>query len=179
MRFLAGLPLWGAPQRQNVSRRFVQRTKERAPHVIDRRPALAFLFSVFVPVVPILGQKTAPKMPGAETGAKSFGAPEATAAKFTDVTAALGVSLRNLASHTSKKYLVGTMGGGVALFDYDNDGRLDLFLVNGAPLSDPTPKGTIPQKTGPPHWNRLYHQKRDGTFEDVTEKAALQGCGYG
>src|SRR5207302_239154 len=53
------------------------------------------------------------------------------------------------------------------------------FLVNGAPLSDPTPKGTIPQKTGPPHWNRLYHQKRDGTFEDVTEKAGLQGWGYG
>lgn len=65
------------------------------------------------------------------------------------------------------------------MFDYDNDGRLDIFLVNGAPLSDPTLKGTIPQKTGPEYWNRLYHQKRDGTFEDVTEKAGLQGIGYG
>ena len=71
------------------------------------------------------------------------------------------------------------MGSGVALFDYDNDGRLDIFLVNGAPLSDPTPKGTIPQKTGPKYWNRLFHQKSDGTFEDVTEKAGLQGVGYG
>ncbi|PYU40405.1 MAG: RNA-binding protein [Acidobacteria bacterium] len=71
------------------------------------------------------------------------------------------------------------MGAGVALFDYDNDGRLDVFLVNGAPLSDPTPKGAIPQKSGPPYWNRLYHQKRDGTFEDVTEKAGLPGTGYG
>ncbi len=71
------------------------------------------------------------------------------------------------------------MGSGVALFDYDNDGRLDIFAVNGAPLSDPTPKGTIPQKTGPKYWNRLYHQKPDGTFEDVTEKAGLQGVGYG
>jgi len=71
------------------------------------------------------------------------------------------------------------MGAGVALFDYDNDGRLDLFLVNGAPLSDPTPKGTIPQKTGPQYWNRLYHQKPDGTFEDVTAKAGLEGFGYG
>lgn len=71
------------------------------------------------------------------------------------------------------------MGSGVALFDYDNDGRLDIFVVNGAPLSDPMPKGTIPQKTGPKYWNRLYHQKRDGTFEDVTEKAGLQGTGYG
>jgi len=71
------------------------------------------------------------------------------------------------------------MGGGVALFDYDNDGRLDIFLVNGAPLSDPTPKGTVPQKSGSSYWDRLYHQKKDGTFEDVTEKAGLQGAGYG
>jgi beta-1,4-mannooligosaccharide phosphorylase/FG-GAP-like repeat len=71
------------------------------------------------------------------------------------------------------------MGSGVALFDYDNDGRLDIFVVNGAPLSDPTPKGTIPQKTGPKDWNRLFHQKKDGTFEDVTEKAGLHGVGYG
>ena len=71
------------------------------------------------------------------------------------------------------------MGAGVALFDYDNDGRLDIFLVNGAPLDDPTPQGTIPKKTGPKYWNRLFHQKADGTFEDVTEKAGLQGEGYG
>src|SRR5207237_5589800 len=71
------------------------------------------------------------------------------------------------------------MGGGVALFDYDNDGRLDIFLVNGAAVQDPTPKGAIPQKSGPDYWNRLYHQKSDGTFEDVTEKAGLQGVGYG
>jgi len=71
------------------------------------------------------------------------------------------------------------MGAGVALFDYDNDGRLDIFFVNGAPLTDPTPKGSIPQKTGPKYWNRLFHQKQDGTFEDVTEKAGLEGAGYG
>jgi len=65
------------------------------------------------------------------------------------------------------------MGGGVALFDYDNDGRLDIFLVNGAPLSDPTPKGTVPQKSGSSYGDRLDHQKKDGTFEDVTEKAGF------
>lgn len=100
-------------------------------------------------------------------------------ATFTDATAALGINFEYVASHTSKKYLVETMGSGVALFDYDNDGRMDIFVVNGAPLSDPTPKGTIPQKTGPKYWNRLYHQKSDGTFEDATEKAGLQGTGYG
>lgn len=71
------------------------------------------------------------------------------------------------------------MAPGVALFDYDNDGRLDIFLVNGAPLSDPTQKGTIPRKTDPEYWDRLYHQKSDGSFEDVTERAGLQGKGYG
>lgn len=115
--------------------------------------------------------------------ALAYGADEpkaqTTAGKFTDITAASGVHFQGIASHTSKKYLIETMGSGVALFDYDNDGRLDLFLVNGAPLADPTPKGTIPQKDGPQCWNRLYHQKPDGTFEDVTEKAGLQGVGYG
>ena len=99
--------------------------------------------------------------------------------KFVDITALLGVHFHGQASHTPRKYLMETMGSGVALVDYDNDGRLDIFAVNGAPLSDPTPKGTIPQKTGAQYWNRLYHQKKDGTFEDVTEKAGLQGVGYG
>ena len=100
-------------------------------------------------------------------------------AAFHDVTQQLGVSFQYRASHTSKKYLMETMGAGVALFDYDNDGRLDIFLVNGAPLADPTPKGTVPRKSDSSYWNRLYHQKRDGTFEDDTEKAGLQGAGYG
>jgi len=106
-------------------------------------------------------------------------APRKSAGSFVDVTAAKGLNFRYLSSHTSRKYLLETMGPGVALFDYDNDGRLDIFLVNGASLDDPTPKGTIPQKTGPQYWNRLYHQKSDGSFEDVTEKAGLQGKGYG
>jgi hypothetical protein len=100
-------------------------------------------------------------------------------ANFEEITTKAGVDFHHQAPHTSKKYLIETMGSGAALFDYDNDGRLDLFLVNGAPFPDPTPKGTIPQKTGPQYWNRLYHQKPDGTFEDVTEKAGLQGVGYG
>jgi len=98
---------------------------------------------------------------------------------FVDVAQQLGVNFQYRSSHTSRKYLLETMGAGVAVFDYDNDGRLDLFFVNGAPLADPTSKRSIPQKTGPEYWNRLYHQKSDGTFEDVTEKAGLQGTGYG
>jgi hypothetical protein len=106
-------------------------------------------------------------------------APPRNLATFTDTTSAVGINFEYLASHTSRKYLIETMGSGVALFDYDNDGRLDIYVVNGAPLDDPTSKGTIPLKTGPKYWNRLYHQKKDGTFEDVTEKTGLLGAGYG
>jgi hypothetical protein len=102
-----------------------------------------------------------------------------TPAEFVDVTSSLGVQFQHAAPHTSKKYLLETMGSGVALFDYDNDGRLDLFVVNGAEINDPSSPGTIPQKTGPKYWNRLYHQKPDGTFQDVTEQAGLRGAGYG
>jgi hypothetical protein len=98
--------------------------------------------------------------------------------RFVDVTRKLGVDFKQEASPTSRKYLLETMGSGVALFDYDNDGRLDIFFANGARLADPTAKGTIPKKDNPKYWNRLYHQKTDGTFEDLTEKAGLTGFGY-
>jgi enediyne biosynthesis protein E4 len=101
-------------------------------------------------------------------GAGAWQGARDTPGSFVDITAGVGVRFEHVASHTSRKYLPETMGSGVALFDYDNDGRLDIFLVNGAPLTDPTPKGTIPLKNGAKYWNRLFHQKSDGKFEDVT-----------
>jgi hypothetical protein len=71
---------------------------------------------------------------------------------FIDATQKLGIQFRQQASPTAKKYLLETMGPGVAVFDYDNDGRLDIFLANGTPIHDPTPKGAIPKKTGPKYW---------------------------
>jgi len=105
--------------------------------------------------------------------------PDVVPANFVDVTSPAGVQFHHYASQTAKKYMLEIMGSGVALFDFDNDGRLDIFLVNGAPISDPTPLGTIPRKSDPKYWHRLYHQKPDGTFEDVTERAGVQGKGYG
>ena len=99
--------------------------------------------------------------------------------RFVDVTEAMGVDFRHEASATSQKYLPETMGAGVALFDYDNDGRLDIFFVNGARIDDPMPKGALPVKDGPRYSNRLYHQTADGRFEDVTAQAGLAGSGYG
>ena len=97
---------------------------------------------------------------------------------FADVTAQTRITFRQAASVTSQKYLLESMSGGVAMFDYDSDGRLDLYFTNGARLDDPMPKGAMPDKRDPKFWNRLYHQKADGTFEDVTEKAGVQGNGY-
>ena len=63
------------------------------------------------------------------------------------------------------------MVGGVGFIDYDNDGWLDLFFLNGADIPSRT-------KNAPKYYNRLFHNNRDGTFTDVTEKAGLQGEGY-
>lgn len=105
--------------------------------------------------------------------------PDSVSGKFVDITQTSGVRFLHRASPTSRKYLPETMGAGVALFDFDNDGLLDLYLLNGAPLADPTAAGTIPKKNGPEYWNRLYRQHKDGTFEDVTERAGVAGTGYG
>lgn len=97
---------------------------------------------------------------------------------FTDVSAASGINFKHSASVTSIKYLPETMSGGVALLDFDNDGKLDIFFTNGADIVDEMPKGRMPEKIDAKYWNRLYKQKSDGTFEDVTEKAGVKGEGY-
>jgi len=99
--------------------------------------------------------------------------------QFTDITRQTTLRFRQENSATSNKYLIETMGGGVALFDYDNDGRLDIFFTNGAKLEDPMPDGKSADKSDPKYWNRLYHQNADGTFSDVTEQAGLSGASQG
>src|SRR5947209_825206 len=89
---------------------------------------------------------------------------------YEDVTARTGIEFRHHKSATSRKYLIESMSGGVAMFDYDGDGWLDLYFVNGAELKEPMKAGTFPVKTGPSFWNRLYRNQGDGTFRDVTEK---------
>src|SRR5690242_19865359 len=91
--------------------------------------------------------------------------------RFEEVAAKAGLSFRLHNGATGKLHQVELMPGGVAAFDFDNDGCMDLYFTNGAGL--PALK-----KTGPEFFNRLYRNRCDGTFEDVTEKAGVAGQGY-
>jgi enediyne biosynthesis protein E4 len=74
--------------------------------------------------------------------------------------------------NTENKNQPQTMVAGIALFDYDGDGYLDVYLIGGAAIPSL-------EKETPAYWNRLFHNNHDGTFTDVTEKAGLAGAGYG
>jgi hypothetical protein len=102
----------------------------------------------------------------------SFAATPGYSPRFVDVAKEAGLTSRTvLLGHESKDFLLSTTGGGIALFDYDNDGWLDIFVVNGWGLKD-FPKGEEPT-------NRLYRNNRNGTFTNVTEKAGLVRHGWG
>jgi hypothetical protein len=91
---------------------------------------------------------------------------------FVDVAKEAGLASKTvLIGHENKDFLLSTTGGGIALFDYDNDGWLDIFVVNGWGLKD-FPKDEEPT-------NHLYRNNRNGTFIDVTEKAGLVRHGWG
>jgi hypothetical protein len=90
-----------------------------------------------------------------------------------------GLDFTHQNSPTPQKYLIETMGGGVALLDYNNDGLLDIFLVNSGKLTSPM---QTPENFGrhePLYWNRLFRQNRDGSFTDVTAAAGLSNAGDG
>ena len=80
-------------------------------------------------------------------------------------------------SPTPLKYLIETMPGGVALLDYNNDGLLDIFLVNGGRIASPMQVPENFDRHAPKYWNRLYRQNKDGSFTDVTEQSGLANAG--
>src|ERR1700676_3442993 len=74
-------------------------------------------------------------------------------------------------SETPQRHAPETMAGGVAVFDYNDDGNLDIFFTNGADI-------VTLQKNSPKYSNRLFRNNGDGTFTDVTTQAGLAGTGY-
>ncbi len=93
-------------------------------------------------------------------------------AHFVDLADKAGLAAINVfGGEQTKKYIIETTGTGVAIFDYDNDGWPDIFVVNGTTLEG------FPQKEAPS--NHLYHNNHDGTFTDVTAKTGLVATGWG
>lgn len=90
-------------------------------------------------------------------------------ARFTDIAKEAGLTHPVVYGGTdTKSYILEVVGCGVAFLDYDGDGWVDVFVLNGTRVEG-APPGTT---------NRLYHNNRDGTFTDVTDKAGLRRTGW-
>jgi len=112
-----------------------------------------------------------PQSPSGNNG-KSENANAKPIVHFTDVAQKAGLTAPVIfGGENTKKYIIETTGTGVAIFDYDNDGWPDIFVVNGTKLEG-LPSGKSPT-------SHLYHNNHDGTFTDVTEKAGLTHTGWG
>jgi hypothetical protein len=92
---------------------------------------------------------------------------------FKDTAARAGITDVIVSGGPKKNYVLEVNGSGACWIDYDNDGWLDLYLVNGATLANI--QGKAPQRTT----NHLYRNNHDGTFTDVTAKAGVRGHGWG
>src|SRR5215471_11418003 len=95
---------------------------------------------------------------------------ESTKVTFTDVAKSAGINFTN-SSSAEKKYIVESMGGGVAMFDFDNDGKLDIYIVNSY-----TVEAALAKKPHPPA--ALYRNLGDGKFEEVAAKAGVADPGW-
>ncbi len=91
--------------------------------------------------------------------------------QFVDVTTESGITFKHVSGASDQKFYLETMGSGAAFLDYDNDGDLDLYIVNGAPLPG--------FEMDMPPTNILYQNNGNGGFVEVTKQAGVGGIGYG
>ena len=132
----------------------------------SRRVLLRSLIAL-APVGKLLGQGVASRGFRAAPRGKPSGLPFL--AKFTDVAHQAGLREPVIAGHPNRcDYIIETMSCGCALFDYDNDGWLDILILTGSRFADPPANAS----------NRLYRNNRDGTFKDVTKESGLFCTGY-
>jgi tetratricopeptide (TPR) repeat protein len=138
------------PTRSKAQAELAGMSKLHVPVIAPPRPRVAS-------APPVVGDR-----PGHATGL---------APRFVDVARAVGIHYQYDCGARGDFFLGDTMGGGVGLIDYDNDGWLDIYFVNSCPLPY--------DRSHPPAPNRLYRNRRDGTYEDVTASAGVAGRGYG
>ena len=99
------------------------------------------------------------------------GAAELPLPVFVDIAGPAGIRFVHVGGSAEKPYIFEAKGGGVCLLDYDRDGVLDVFFVNGSTLED--------LHKGVNHPHALYRARGDGTYADVTEQAGVEGHGWG
>ncbi len=144
----------------STRRRFVQQAVTFAASMVGARGASA------LPFPPVLAKNSFPL--GAVAGAAH---PAKPVIAFEDRINTSGIHFNLKNSISPQRYTIETMAGGVALFDYNNDGLLDIFFTNGAAIPSL-------EKSGESFFNRLFRNNGDGTFTDVTERAGVHGLGY-
>jgi len=139
-----------------------------------RRCKLRLYIPAFVAVIAVAGLLVSPSAAQHQRAPTNSTARQTTptnAVSFVDVTRASGIDFHLTCGSAEKRYIMESMCGGVAVFDLDNDGWMDIFLVNGSTLED--------VKAGKCHPSKLYRNNHDGTFTDVSAKAGITHCGWG
>lgn len=146
--------------------------KNVVPSSPSRRQVLASVLGAIAGSILPRGTLCSALTPSEQRGASHEGLPSLSSIRFEEVAKRSGLNFVTKNCATPNKNQIETMVAGVALLDYDGDGHLDMYLVNGAEIPSL-------EKTSPAYWNRLFHNNGDGTFTDVTEKAGVAGTGYG
>jgi enediyne biosynthesis protein E4 len=143
---------------------------------VTRYPSTDFFSLAFLLLIAALGlqicfaspQKTAAS---GKSSANKSARSAPVKALFRDVTEPSGIKFHLTCGGAEKRYIMESMCGGVAVFDYDNDGWMDILLVDGSTLAD--------MQSGVCHLPKLYRNNRNGTFTDVSSKSGINRCGWG
>jgi hypothetical protein len=122
-------------------------------------------------VAALAGSVCAAQRQSTPRNSTSHKAAPASVVTFADVTRASGIDFHLSCGGLEKRYIMESVCGGVAVLDYDNDGWMDVFLVNGSTLED--------VRASKCHFGKLYRNNHNGTFTDVSAKAGITHCGWG
>ena len=131
-----------------------------------RTRVLCFL-TLYTPLALVWGQShktSAPHISQTGTKSETHAAPSAPVPVFEDIAARAGLTASHISSK-DKRYVIESMSGGIGLFDCDNDGKLDIVVVNGSTVDR--------YRRGGDSMVTLYHQDADLKFTDITERAGL------